>query len=39
MGPPIVRLASAEAAGVHDLRIVARDFDEWLRSRRAALSD
>jgi NAD(P)-dependent dehydrogenase (short-subunit alcohol dehydrogenase family) len=27
MGPPIVWLASADAAGVHDERIVARDFD------------
>jgi gluconate 5-dehydrogenase len=39
MGPPIVWLASAEADGVHDQRIVARDFKEWLRVRRAALSD
>jgi gluconate 5-dehydrogenase len=27
MGPPIVWLASAEAAGVHGLRIVATEFD------------
>lgn len=27
MGPPIVWLASAAAAGVHDQRIVAKDFD------------
>jgi gluconate 5-dehydrogenase len=27
MGPPIVWLASAAAAGVHDRRIVATDFD------------
>ncbi|MCA1695463.1 MAG: SDR family oxidoreductase, partial [Actinobacteria bacterium] len=27
MGPPIVWLASPDAAGVHDQRIVARDFD------------
>ena len=35
MGPPIVWLASPEAAGVHDERIVARDFDAWLEARRA----
>lgn len=37
MGPPIVWLASPEAAGVHDERIVARDFADWLdaRGRRA----
>lgn len=29
MGPPIVWLASPEAAGVHDQRIVATEFDEW----------
>jgi NAD(P)-dependent dehydrogenase (short-subunit alcohol dehydrogenase family) len=33
MGPPIVWLASPEAAGVHDERIVARDFDDWLKAR------
>jgi NAD(P)-dependent dehydrogenase (short-subunit alcohol dehydrogenase family) len=33
MGPPIVWLASPAAAGVHDERIVARDFDEWLEAR------
>jgi gluconate 5-dehydrogenase len=33
MGPPIVWLASAAAAGVHDERIVARDFDDWLVRR------
>ena len=33
MGPPIVWLASPDAAGVHDERIVARDFDEWLEER------
>jgi NAD(P)-dependent dehydrogenase (short-subunit alcohol dehydrogenase family) len=33
MGPPIVWLASADAAGVHDERIVARDFDDWLEVR------
>jgi NAD(P)-dependent dehydrogenase (short-subunit alcohol dehydrogenase family) len=30
MGPPIVWLASPDAAGVHDQRIIARDFEEWL---------
>jgi NAD(P)-dependent dehydrogenase (short-subunit alcohol dehydrogenase family) len=34
MGPPIVWLASGEAAGVHDERIVAVDFEGWLRDRR-----
>jgi NAD(P)-dependent dehydrogenase (short-subunit alcohol dehydrogenase family) len=33
MGPPIVWLASREAAGVHNERIVARDFADWLRAR------
>jgi len=33
MGPPIVWLASPDAAGVHDERIVARDFDDWLETR------
>jgi NAD(P)-dependent dehydrogenase (short-subunit alcohol dehydrogenase family) len=33
MGPPIVWLASADAADVHDERIVARDFDDWLKAR------
>jgi NAD(P)-dependent dehydrogenase (short-subunit alcohol dehydrogenase family) len=33
MGPPIVWLASPEAAGVRDERIIARDFDHWLESR------
>jgi NAD(P)-dependent dehydrogenase (short-subunit alcohol dehydrogenase family) len=33
MGPPILWLASADAAGVHDERIVARDFDDWLQAR------
>ncbi|HEX3873878.1 MAG TPA: SDR family oxidoreductase [Solirubrobacteraceae bacterium] len=36
MGPPIVWLASADAAGVHDERIVARDFDDWLEARSTA---
>src|SRR5579863_9820995 len=35
MGPPIVWLASAEAAGVHDERIVAAEFEHWLRDRKA----
>ena len=33
MGPPIVWLASPDAAGVHDQRIVARDFRRWLEGR------
>src|SRR5262249_13413439 len=33
MGPPIVWLASDAAAGVHDERIVAAEFDRWLRDR------
>jgi NAD(P)-dependent dehydrogenase (short-subunit alcohol dehydrogenase family) len=33
MGPPIVWLASEEATGVHDERIVAIEFEDWLRSR------
>lgn len=33
MGPPIVWLASSDAADVHDERIVARDFDTWLEAR------
>jgi NAD(P)-dependent dehydrogenase (short-subunit alcohol dehydrogenase family) len=35
MGPPIVWLASPEAAGVHGERIVAREFDRWLAERNA----
>ena len=34
MGPPIVWLASREAAAVHDERIIARDFAGWLGARR-----
>ena len=34
MGPPIVWLASDEAAGVHDQRIVAVEFERWLRDRQ-----
>jgi NAD(P)-dependent dehydrogenase (short-subunit alcohol dehydrogenase family) len=33
MGPPIVWLASEDAAGVHDERIVAADFEDWLSAR------
>jgi NAD(P)-dependent dehydrogenase (short-subunit alcohol dehydrogenase family) len=33
MGPPIVWLASPAAAGVHDERIVAADFERWLAAR------
>ena len=33
MGPPIVWLASAAAADVHDQRIVARGFADWLTAR------
>ena len=36
IGPPIVWLASAEAAGVHDERISATEFDDWLRARSSA---
>jgi gluconate 5-dehydrogenase len=33
MGPPIVWLASPAAAGVHDERIVATEFEHWLAAR------
>lgn len=33
MGPPIVWLASPEAADVHDERIIATEFDQWRQSR------
>ncbi len=33
MGPPIVWLASPDAAGIHNERIVARDFTAWLEAR------
>jgi len=33
MGPPIVWLASDQAAGLHDERITAVDFERWLRDR------
>jgi len=35
MGPPIVWLASPAATGVHDERIVATEFADWLRRRSA----
>jgi gluconate 5-dehydrogenase len=35
MGPPIVWLASDEAEGVRNERIVARTFDDWLTSYRS----
>ena len=33
MGPPIVWLASPDAKGVHDQRIVASEFEHWLMQR------
>lgn len=33
MGPPIVWLASEAAAAVHDERIIAVEFEQWLRDR------
>jgi NAD(P)-dependent dehydrogenase (short-subunit alcohol dehydrogenase family) len=33
MGPPIVWLASPDAAGIHGERIVATDFETWLAMR------
>jgi gluconate 5-dehydrogenase len=33
MGPPVVWLASPAAAQVHDERIVAVDFAQWLARR------
>ena len=33
MGPPIVWLASAAAAGVHDERVVASGFEQWVAGR------
>jgi gluconate 5-dehydrogenase len=35
MGPPVVWLASTEAAGVHDQRIVATEFEDWLAEWRS----
>jgi NAD(P)-dependent dehydrogenase (short-subunit alcohol dehydrogenase family) len=37
MGPPIAWLASAEASGVTDERIVATEFEQWLSDRRRAI--
>ena len=37
MGPPIVWLASADADLVHNERIVATEFDDWLRQRALPL--
>jgi NAD(P)-dependent dehydrogenase (short-subunit alcohol dehydrogenase family) len=34
MGAPIVWLASSDASGVHDQRIVAAEFDQWRSARR-----
>ena len=39
MGPPIVWLASPEAAGVHDEHISATEFDDWLSARGSALAE
>ena len=36
MGPPITWLASAEAEGVTDERIVATEFPDWLKGRQSA---
>ena len=33
MGPPIVWLASQEATGLHDARIIASEFESWLGER------
>ena len=33
MGPPVVWLASAAGAAVHDERIIASEFDHWLAAR------
>jgi gluconate 5-dehydrogenase len=33
MGPPIVWLASEAAAGIHDQRILASEFEDWLARR------
>jgi NAD(P)-dependent dehydrogenase (short-subunit alcohol dehydrogenase family) len=33
IGPPIVWLASDAAAGVHDQRLVATEFEQWLAAR------
>jgi NAD(P)-dependent dehydrogenase (short-subunit alcohol dehydrogenase family) len=36
MGPPIVWLASSAASDVRDQRIVAAEFEDWLRQKRPA---
>jgi gluconate 5-dehydrogenase len=36
MGPPIVWLASPDAEGVHDARIIATTFEDWLAQRSAS---
>jgi len=35
MGPPIVWLASDQASGVHDERIIAAEFEHWLHDRNS----
>jgi gluconate 5-dehydrogenase len=35
MGPPVVFLASPEAAGITGERVVAKDFDLWLADFRS----
>jgi gluconate 5-dehydrogenase len=37
MGPPIVWLASADADGTSNERIVATEFSDWLRQRALPL--
>ena len=37
MGPPIVWLASADAEGTSNERIVATEFGDWLRQRALPL--
>jgi NAD(P)-dependent dehydrogenase (short-subunit alcohol dehydrogenase family) len=36
MGPPIVWLASPEATGIHDYRLVATEFEAWVGERDVA---
>lgn len=33
VGPPILWLASPEAANIHDERIIATAFDQWRQAR------
>jgi NAD(P)-dependent dehydrogenase (short-subunit alcohol dehydrogenase family) len=33
MGPPVVWLASRQAAGIHDARIIASEFESWLEEQ------